>query len=322
MPFDEPRATERYYRKMGSFFRDLAKAELHIHLEGSVWPETLLELDPSLDEEEVRRRYRYDDFLGFIESFKWVLGFLKGPDEYALAARRLLARLAAENVTYAEITIAGAGILRRGLDFGAIYDVLAREARSSEVDAWWIVDAARQFGPEEAMEVARLAASRAGGRIVAFGLGGIEAEGPVERFADVIAFAKGHGLHFTPHAGETMGPESVRAALDAGADRIGHGIRAAEDPALLRRLHEENIPLEVCLTSNFATGVVASLKEHPIRQLYEAGVPITLNSDDPAMFDCDLSSEYELAEKAFGFTRQELEGLVANSFRFGFRSRH
>ncbi len=305
---------------MDPFYREISKAELHIHLEGSIWPETLAEMDPALDPAEARRRFAYQDFDAFIEAFVWVLGFLRGPDEYALAARRLFERLAADGIRYAEVTLAGAGILRRGLDFARVYDALSREAARAPLDVWWIVDATRQFPPAEAMEIARLAVERAGDRVVAFGLGGIESAGAIEQFSAVLRFAREHGLKLTPHAGETVGADSVRAALDAGADRIGHGILAAGAPDLMRRLRNEDIPLEICVTSNVATGAVTSLRDHPVRRLYDAGVPIVLNSDDPAMFHTTLSGEYKLAAREFGFTRDELKMLAANSFRYAFRA--
>ncbi len=146
-----------------------------------------------------------------------------------------------------------------------------------------------------------------------------EALGPVEWFFEVFEFARRRDLHLTIHAGETVGPESVWGALRGGAERIGHGIRAAEDPALIAHLREHDIPLEICISSNLATGAVLSLRDHPLRRLYDAGVPIVLNTDDPAMFHTTLTREYELAAREFGFTSQELRELVANSFRYAFR---
>lgn len=304
---------------MGRFHQELEKAELHLHLEGSLEPETLRELDPSLTLEQIEERYRYADFEDFILSYKWVTGYLRSPEAYALALRRLLERLDAENVRYAEITLSAGVMLLRGLDFAAIYDALAREAARAPLEVWFILDAVRQLGPEHGLEVARLAAERAGGRVVAFGIGGIETLGPAEWFTEAFRLVQRHGLGVTVHAGETAGPESVRAALEAGADRIGHGLRAAEDPALVAQLRDRHIPVEVCLSSNLALGLVPSLAAHPARRLYDAGVPIVLNTDDPAMFHTTLAREYELAESELGFTRNELRQLAAGSFRYAFR---
>ena len=126
------------------------------------------------------------------------------------------------------------------------------------------------------------------------------------------------GLHLTAHAGESMGPESVWAALALGAERIGHGIAAVRDPALMRHLRDHDIPLEICITSNLVTGVVERLEDHPVRRLFDAGVPITLNTDDPAMFGCTLTGEYRLAAGQFGFSEAELRGIAENGFRYAF----
>jgi adenosine deaminase/aminodeoxyfutalosine deaminase len=155
--------------------------------------------------------------------------------------------------------------------------------------------------------------------VVAFGIGGSETRGPAELFGDVFAFAKSEGLHLVAHAGEGTSAQSIRAALEIGAERIGHGISAIEDAALMRELRERNIPLEICITSNLVTGVVKRVEDHPVRRLFDAGVPITLNTDDPAMFRCTLAGEYELAMRRFGFTKGELRQVAENSFRYSFR---
>ena len=167
------------------------------------------------------------------------------------------------------------------------------------------------------MEVAKFAVTRRDEGVVAYGIGGDEVRGPAEWFRDVFAFARDGGLRLVCHAGETAGPESVRAALDIGAERIGHGIAAAQDPALMARLRESNVPLEVCISSNVCTGAVASLEAHPVRQLYDAGVPITIHTDDPAFFHTSLAREYEIAERVFGLPAEE---LAANGFRYAFRA--
>jgi aminodeoxyfutalosine deaminase len=304
---------------MQSWYHELDKAELHLHLEGSVEPATLMELDSGLTLEEIEARYRYEDFPAFIESYKWVISHLNCPEDYALIARRLFQSLAAARVRYAEVTLSAGVVLWRGQELAPIWDALRDETRRAPIEVRWVLDAVRQFGVEHAFEIARFAAGRAGEGVIAFGIGGNEALGPVEWFGDVFRFARSSGLHLTIHAGETVGPESVRGALDLGAERIGHGIRAVEDPLLLDRLAANAIPLEICVSSNLATGAVASLGEHPLRRIYDAGVPVVLGTDDPAMFHASLEREYDLAAEAFGFSEAELRGVVANGFQYRFR---
>lgn len=303
---------------MADFLLELPKAELHLHLEGSVEPETLHELDPATPIEEFRSLYEYENFDAFLRAFGVIGKRLRGPEDYALITRRLLERLHAQNVRYAEIIVAAGVVLWKGQEFGPIFDAIREAAADSPVRVRWILDAVRQFGAEHVMRVAELAAERVGRGVVAFGIGGSEERGPAEWFADAFRFAREAGLRLTAHAGESMGPESIRAALSLGAERIGHGIAAARDESLMRHLRERDIPLEVCPTSNLVTGVVQRIEEHPLRRLYDAGVPIVLNSDDPAMFRCSLTGEYRLAASAFGFSETELRGIAGNAFRYAF----
>ena len=304
---------------MADFLLDLPKAELHLHLEGSVEPETLHELDPETPMEEFRTLYTYPDFDSFLKAFGAVGKRLRAPEDYALVTRRLLQRLAEQNVRYAEIILAAGVVLWKGQEFAPIFDAVREAAVGSPVEVRWILDAVRQFGVGAAMQVAELAAERTGQGVVAYGIGGSEERGPADWFSDVFAFAKSAGLRLTAHAGESMGPKSVWGALELGAERIGHGIAAVEDPMLLEYLRKHDIPLEICITSNLVTGVVKRLEEHPVRRLYEAGVPILLNTDDPAMFRCSLIGEYRLAAGTFGFSESELCGIAENGFRYAFR---
>jgi adenosine deaminase/aminodeoxyfutalosine deaminase len=303
---------------MADFLEDLPKAELHLHLEGSVEPETLHELDPGTSLEDCRAIYAYSDFDAFLKAFAAVGKRLRTPEDYALVTRRILERLAAQNVRYAEITFAAGVVLWKGQEFAPIFDAVRDAAAESVVEVRWILDAVRQFGVEPATRVAELAAERVGEGVVAYGIGGSEERGPAEWFTEVFAFARRSGLRLTAHAGETAGPESVWAALRLGAERIGHGIAAARDSELLRYLREHDIPLEICITSNLVTGVVPRLEEHPVRCLFDAGVPIVLNTDDPAMFGCSLIEEYRLAGRAFGFSEAELRQIAENGFRYAF----
>ena len=303
---------------MDDFLLEMPKAELHLHLEGSVEPETLHELDPATPVEEFRSLYQYADFDAFLKAFGAIGKRLRTPEDYALITRRLLERLAAQNVRYAEITLAAGVVLWKGQEFAPIFDAVRSAAQGSAVDVRWILDAVRQFGPEQGMQVARWAAERVDRGVAALGIGGSEERGPAEWFTEVYAFAKSAGLHLHAHAGESTGPESIWAALRLGAERIGHGIAAVCDPLLMRHLREHDIPLEICITSNLVTGVVKRIEEHPVRRLYDAGVPIVLNTDDPAMFGCTLVDEYRLAARAFGFSEEELRGMAENGFRYRF----
>jgi aminodeoxyfutalosine deaminase len=300
------------------FLLRVPKAELHLHLEGSVEPETLYELDPSTSIEDYRALYHYTDFDAFLRAFGAIGKRLRTPGDYALVARRLLERLDAQNVRYAEIIVAAGVVLWKGQRFAPIFEALRAEAGESRVKVRWILDAVRQFGVEPAMQVAALAAERVDRGVIAFGIGGSEERGPASWFQDVFAFARREGLHLTAHAGESMGPESIWDALALGAERIGHGIAAAQDATLLRHLRDRDIPLEICITSNLVTGVVKCVEDHPVRRLFDAGVPIVLNSDDPAMFRCSLTGEYRLAAERFGFTEAELAGIAENGFRYAF----
>ncbi len=304
---------------MDKFVEGLPKAELHLHLEGSMEPETLVELDPALSIEEAKRMYRYPDFAGFLASYVWAVRKLTEPEHYSLIAKRLLERLHQQNVCYAEITLSAGVILWRKQNLTEIYRALRREAAKSPVRVYWVFDSVRQFGVEQAQTVAERAVEFACDGVVAYGIGGDEEKGPAKWFTEVFAFTKRNGLRAVPHAGETVGPQSVWDALDLGADRIGHGISASQDDDLMRHLRDANIPLEICISSNVCTGVVPSLRNHPIRRLFDAGVPIILNSDDPPMFHTTLNGEYEIAAREFGFSESELRGLAANSFRYAFR---
>jgi len=296
-------------------------AELHLHLEGSVEPETLMEIDPWLTREEIAAATSYSDFEGFIRSYIWVNRRLTKPSHYGIAARRLFERLHSEHVRYAEVTLSAGMMLWKGQDFAAIFEAVQSEALCAEVEIRWIADAVRQFGAEAARPVFDLAAGRVHEGVVAIGLGGFESGAPARDFAELFERARDRGLHTVCHAGETTNAQNVWDALAIGAERIGHGIRAIEDPKLMEHLREKNIPLEICISSNVRTGAVKSLREHPVRRLFDAGVPVVLGTDDPALFGCTLAGEFEIARREFGFSEEELGRVAENAFRFAFRSR-
>lgn len=298
-------------------------AELHLHLEGTVDRETVMMLDPSLTRDEVDRVWGFTDFAGFLECFKFVARRLRGPADYALITRRMMEQLSKQGITYAEVTL-GAGVVQwLGFNFNfvwrAIRDAQQEAYKQWPVEVWWNLDAIRQLGPDHVMEIAKLTARYADDGVISFGIGGDEVRGPASEFREAYRYAKDAGLRLTAHAGETAGPDSVRDALDIGAERIGHGIRAAEDPDLLRRLREERIPLEVCITSNVKTGAVVSLKDHPVRRLVDAGVIVTLSTDDPGMFGSDLAREFRIAEEVLGLGPAELARIRQNAWDYRFK---
>jgi aminodeoxyfutalosine deaminase len=293
----------------------LKSAELHVHLEGSIEPETLMQIDPSVTREEIDGHLQGRTFEEFLRGYIWVNNRLVTPEHYAIATRHLLESLDAQDVTYAEITLSAGVVLWKKQALAAVYDAVWKESQRSRVKTFWILDAVRHFGADAGRPVAEFAVSRRDQGVIAFGIGGDEARGPAEWFRDIFAYARDGGLHLVCHAGETNGPESIWSALAIGSERIGHGIAAARDPALMAKLRESNVPLEVCISSNVCTGVVPSLEAHPVRQLYDAGVPIVLNTDDPSFFHTTLAKEYDLARDVFGLPVDE---LAANSFRYGF----
>lgn len=296
--------------------RALPKAELHVHLEGSIDRETLLALEPSLTPEEIDARYAYSIFPEFLMAYKWVNGFIRRPEDYALILRKLVERQVRDGCVAAEINLSIGVMLWRNLPFDEFFDAAAEEAARLPIPVHFIFDAVRQFGLDAAERVAGHAIECAGRGVAGFGIGGDETSLPLAAYRPVIDRVLAHGLLFLPHAGEVAGAGAVREAVELGAARIGHGIGAAADAALMRELAARRIPLEISITSNVRTGAVASLAAHPVRRLFDAGVPLTLNTDDPPMFGCTLVGEYLLAAEQFGFTADELAGLARNSLRF------
>ncbi|MBZ5702162.1 MAG: adenosine deaminase [Acidobacteriia bacterium] len=314
-------------------FLSLPKAELHLHLEGSIEPATVCALaarhGQPLAEQEARRRYSYANFMEFIEAFKWVTSYLRDPEDYALITRELGKRLLAQNVVYAELTLSVGIMFLRQQQPEANFEAMCRaseELRKQGLRLQWIFDAVRQFGAEAAMQVARIAPHYRNEGVVAFGIGGDELSLPTADFRAVYDYVAEQGLHRLIHAGETGGPQLVREAVELlGAERIGHGLGAMHDPALLEMLAERRIPLELCPTSNICTGALARqltrgsarIAEHPLPNFLRQGLAVVLSTDDPAMFHTSLLAEYAHTA-AMGLTEAERDRLAALSFEHAF----
>jgi len=242
-----------------------------------------------------------------------------------MATTRLIEGLANQNVKYAEVIFAAGVVLWKKQPLEAIFEAAASAARAAQkvfgVRVQWIFDAIRHFGVEHTREVLHWADRLRPQGVVALGIGGDETRGPAELFPEVFREAREMGLHVVAHAGEACGPESVRKAVELlGAERIGHGFTAGRDPAVLSLLRDRQIPLEVCPTSNVATGVLARIEDHPLPKFLEAGLVVTLNTDDPAMFGTNLVNEYLLAAKTFGLARRQILHLCQNAIRAAFLS--
>ena len=315
------------------FIRRLPKAELHLHLEGTITPATLVELSARHDAHpitlpEAEALYRFTDFTGFIEAFKAVTRRLLVPEDYELAAWRMMQQLAEQGVVHAEVYISvGVIYMWRNHDplaFEPIFAGLERARERGErelgLSLYWIFDAVRHFSVEEAVRVFRKAAEmrRQYPSVIGIGLGGDERQRGSAPFAELYAKARAAGLRLTNHAGETTGPEAIREALALGSARIGHALSANQDPALIEELKARGTALELNPTSNVRTGVCPSWADHPLRSYFDAGLLVTLNSDDPAFFGSDVASEYLLASTEQGFTREELRQLAENSIRASF----
>ena len=305
-----------------SWYERLLKAELHLHLEGAIPLEALWELigkyggDPQVpDQAALLRKFTYQDFPHFIETWIWKNRFLREYEDFTFFAEAVARDLARQNIRYVEAFYSPPDFRRIGLQPQPITEAIRRGLeREPEVEVALIADLVRDFGPERAAEtLAQVNEVRSLG-VIGIGLGGSEQSFPPEPFAAVYTEARRLGFHLTAHAGEAAGPQSVWGTIRSlQVERIGHGVRSMEDEALLAYLAQTQLPLEVCPLSNVCTGVVRSLEQHPLRKLFARGLCLTVNTDDPKMFGNSLAQEYRLLVERLGFSRQELRGLILNA---------
>jgi adenosine deaminase/aminodeoxyfutalosine deaminase len=272
--------------------------------------------------ERSHRLYEYKDFHGFMMAFKAVTERLLTPEDYELATYRMMEQLHSQHVLHAEVYISVGVVYWRQQEFESLFEGIERGREQGErdfgVSVLWIFDAVRHFGVEAAQRVFETAVRYRDRNVVAVGIGGDERRGPAEPLRALYSYAAENSLRRTAHAGETTESESIWAALNIGAERLGHVLSAPRDAELMGILAERQIPVEICISSNVRTGCLKDFQQHPVRRMFDEGLLVTLNSDDPAMFHTSLVHEYELAQDLFEFTDEHLRELARNSFEASF----
>jgi adenosine deaminase len=317
------------------YIRSLPKAELHLHLEGSLTPALLHRLSvqygteiadsplPDLQEQF----FRYQDFYAFLRTYELACRHLRKPEDYLLVFQDLEEYFLREHILYAEVIYTPSIAWHDGRDGREILEALLARSADCETNQGtivrWILDCVRQFGPDSAHRTARLAAEMHHRGVVAVGLGGDERSLPMKEFEEVYNWTRAHELFVHIHAGEIGTPQEVWDAVRIlGANRIGHGIQAARDPKLMAYLREHALGLDICLTSNDKTRAWPLFPEHPFGLLFRRGVPVTLNTDDPGLFQTCLSHEYRKAAQVFDLSREDLHRLVLQAVHCAFLPRH
>ena len=314
------------------FAQRMPKAELHVHLEGSILPRTLIKLAhrnqvnlPVNDEASLAEFYRFRNFEHFLESYLMITKCLRTLDDYRLIAYEFGCECARQNIRYAEVTFTiETSMSLTGLSWMEILSGLntGREEAHKDFGVWWqwVFDIVRN-NPDTQNTVLDIALAAKELGVIALGLGGSEEGYPSELFTETFKRAEREHLHRVPHAGEHGGPQSVWTAIYLlDAERIGHGVRSIEDPDLIEYLMTKSIPLEICPTSNICLNVFPDYYHHPLRKLWDAGLLLTINSDDPPMFGTDLNNEYQILIKYFDFSQSELERISLNAVQASFLS--
>jgi adenosine deaminase len=304
----------------------MPKVELHVHLEGSIRPQTLLGLAerngvtlPGRPAEDLQSWYHFTDFQHFIEVYATTVSCLRSHDDIELITREFLLDQKAQNILHSEVTYTPFPLYRdRRIPFSEQLAAINRARAWGEnelgVSMTLTIDMPReQVDEAESLMIADWAISGLGQGVTGFGLGGPEVSYPPGLFKKAFARAREAGLASVPHAGETEGAESIWGALrDLGAERIGHGVRCLEDDALVHELRDRRIPLEVCPTSNVCLRVCPDIAAHPLPRLIEQGLFVTINSDDPPIFNTTLTNEYQQIARVFHFDKDTIEQLVWN----------
>ena len=306
----------------------IAKAELHVHLEGTAPPDLIRRLaernglsvpDGLFDGPH---RFAYTDFLDFLRAYDSAASVIRTGEDYRDVTYEYLASCARDGAVYVELTASPDHAALVGLSDEAHLDGIARgidDARAEHgIEGRILISAVRNFGVEQALRVARYAAAGPHPYVVGFSMAGDEENFPAGDYAEVFEIAAAAGLGCTVHAGEWAGADSVRAALGLPVTRIAHGVRSIEDPALVGELAERGIVLECCPTSNVVLGAFPTYEDHPLPRLVEAGVRVTLGSDDPPYFGASIGGEYEICAERFGFDDEALKGITRTALSAAF----
>ncbi|MFN3604780.1 MAG: adenosine deaminase [Leptonema sp. (in: bacteria)] len=302
------------------FLRKLPKVELHLHIEACISKETIIQIlkehKENFNEEEIEKLYKFKNLNEFIKLFLFILDSIKKPEDFTFIFKNLRKYLEANNIKYAEVFYAPSRLIQNGLEFKEIAQVLDTLAKECFLEGGpevkFLVDVSRTFGPENASKnLQRLLKAKSDSHI-GIGLGGAELMGPARDFKDIFAQARANGLHCVAHSGEDDGPWSIWDTVKIlKAERIGHGTSAIQDPNLLEYLRDKQIPIEICLTSNLITGkYVRRAQDHPVRRYYDFGIPCIINTDDPEIFNIDLTQEYYNLYKYLNFSITEIIDLI------------
>ncbi|MFQ5821258.1 MAG: adenosine deaminase [Candidatus Heimdallarchaeota archaeon] len=317
---------------IGKLIEEMPKTELHLHLEGAIPLETLYELilrgggDPSIQTiEDLEKKLTYTDFAHFIDVWTWMTSFIKEDRNFEEIAYQVLRNLSEQNVKYVEAFYSPGDYWRLGLSVQKITEYMIKGKQRAYNDfgirSELILDLVRNHGPDVGIQRLEEVTPYLGKGVIGIGLGGSEQKFPADPYAYVYKEAKRRGFRLTAHAGEAVGPNSIWAALKKlRCERIGHGVRAKEDPQLIPFLKECQIPLEICVISNVKTKVCESVESHPIKQYYEDGLMVTVNSDDPTMFNTSITQEYLVIAQKLNFTVNDIKQLTMNGIEASFMS--
>jgi adenosine deaminase len=309
--------------------RILPKVELHVHVLGSIRPETLLAIiendgisSPYTNVSEIKKRFEYTNFLSFLQTYMEVNGYILDEHHFERLTYELLENCWKNAVRYVEVSFSPRDHMANGLKFEKMVDAINRGIRQANkefgIDADIRVDIVRNSSFEEAAEILDLIEENPT-RIVSIDIGGNEKEYPPRLFTEIYRSGREKGLHCVAHAGEAVGPESIWEALRfLNVERIGHGVTAREDPQLIEYLNEKQIAIEMCPVSNLRTGAISSIREHPIREFFDRGLLVTVNSDDPSLFHTDMNNEFIQLYKNLNFSLEELFQLTLNAVHTAF----